>query len=103
MRMLGGRGGGSGGAASGVAAADGGGPSGAGASGAAAGSAGAGSSAAGGAAAAAVPLVVAKAGWDQAKNSAEKATDVAGSTGVRPVGATATVERPADTAHGEVQ
>jgi hypothetical protein len=102
MRMLGGRGHGSGGTASGVMASGSGGPSGAGSSGAAAGSAGPASSAAGGAAAAAVSLVVAKAGWDRAKNSAENASDLAGPTGVRPVGTTATVERPADTADGEV-
>jgi hypothetical protein len=75
-----------------------GGPSGAESSGATAGSAGA-----GGAAAAAVPLVVAKAGWDRAKNSAENASDLARSSRVSPPGTTATVAEPPDTTDREVQ
>jgi hypothetical protein len=100
MRMLGGRGGGSGGTASGAMASGGPGPSGGGASGATAGSAGAGSAATAGAAVAAAPLLVAKAGWDRAKHSADNAADVARSTNARPHGTTV-VERPIDTAGGE--
>jgi hypothetical protein len=102
MRMLGGRGGASGVTASEAVADGSAGPSGAGSPEAAARSAGAGSSAAGGAAAAVVPLVVAKAGWDRAKQTADNAADLAHSSGVRLPATTATVEPPTDTTAGEM-
>jgi hypothetical protein len=97
MRMLGGRGGG--GTASPVVAGGDPGPSGGVATGATAGSAGAGAGVTAGVAVAA-PLVVAKAGWDRAKQSADNATDVARSHGAHPHGTTAVVESTG-TAAGE--